>query len=33
MRKRDLILLIAALAVAIALTVHLTLNDVMSTAN
>ena len=33
MRKRDLILLIAAIAVAIALTIHLTLNDVMSTAS
>ena len=33
MRKRDLILLITALAVAAALTVHLIRNDVMSTAN
>ncbi len=33
MRKRDLILLITALAVAVVLTLHLTLNNVMSTAN
>ena len=33
MRKRDLILLFTALAVALALTVHLIRNDVMSTAS
>ena len=33
MRKRDLILLLAALAVAVVLTVYLVRNDVMSTAN
>ncbi len=33
MRKRDLILLISALAVALALTVHLMHSDVMSTGN
>ncbi|MBQ8769274.1 MAG: polysaccharide deacetylase family protein [Oscillospiraceae bacterium] len=33
MRKRDLILLIGALAVAAILTIHLTVNNVMSTAN
>ncbi|MBQ7817548.1 MAG: polysaccharide deacetylase family protein [Oscillospiraceae bacterium] len=33
MRKRDLILLIAALAVALVLTIHLVRSDVMETAN
>lgn len=33
MRKRDLILLITAILVAVVLTVHLICNDVMSTAN
>ena len=33
MRKRDLILLITAILVAVVLTVHLMRNDVMSTAN